>query len=224
MTERPDLEQRAREMLARECEQDGFAQNAANVRDGLDLEALNPVNARTPISCAIRAITKALASSSVPEQDSWQPIETAPKDGARVLLWLPVGYVTAGSFRTYGETKSWRGDGGNLLKPAHWMPLPPPPAVSGLQDSQSGSGASASQEDGPPYAADDWKEQGYTSPEEEIDDMARVGRALVERIASITKDGPFKGWSPMDCPSEIVTDLINHIEDSAIAQPSEPQS
>jgi len=77
----------------------------------------------------------------------WLPIETAPKDGTRILLfregqqyvgrWYPV-YETWGvaaqrepgewgSFTSIGEcrvgqVKFWDG-------PTHWMPLPPPPAT-----------------------------------------------------------------------------------------------
>lgn len=74
-------------------------------------------------------------------EDGWQPIETAPKDGTRVLLWfewhdLPV----VGDFR-YGRWWSVHSLGGNLaypngmdweevMKPAYWRPLPAPPAIA----------------------------------------------------------------------------------------------
>lgn len=56
-----------------------------------------------------------------------------------------------------------------------------------------------------PYAADNWREQGYPSPEAEIDDMANVGRALMEVLP--------EGYYYNDCPSEIVCDLLNDIAD-----------
>jgi len=69
--------------------------------------------------------------------------------------------------------------------------------------------------EGPPYASDNWDIQGYASPAEEIDDMANVGRSLIERIASVVgDDGPFKGWSPADDPAEIVTDMANWIAEN----------
>lgn len=54
-----------------------------------------------------------------------------------------------------------------------------------------------------------WDIQGYKSPGEEIADMANVGRVLMDRIAASISEGPLKGWSPMDCPTEIITDLLN---------------
>jgi hypothetical protein len=54
--------------------------------------------------------------------------------------------------------------------------------------------------------------------------MARVGRALVEAIASCAKSGPLKGWHPMDCPSEIVADLVNRLEEAqSRATPALPE-
>lgn len=54
----------------------------------------------------------------------WQPIETAPKDGMRVLVIGKSGYVDAGH---YIEGWGWEDANGNIMKPTHWMPLPEPP-------------------------------------------------------------------------------------------------
>lgn len=65
------------------------------------------------------------------------------------------------------------------------------------------------------YDSVDWLAQGYPSAGAEIEDMANVGRALMERIADATKSGAqLAGWSPADCPTEIVTDLLNMLHEA----------
>lgn len=58
----------------------------------------------------------------------WQPIETAPKDGRRLLLWWPEWCDE--------PIKGWWADGywqciDAVVEegPTHWMPLPPPPTM-----------------------------------------------------------------------------------------------
>lgn len=68
------------------------------------------------------------ASTPSPEGQTWQPIETAPKDTA-VLLWLgwrfEIGHFNTGLGRW---AANW--DHRALEVPAtHWMPLPSPPVV-----------------------------------------------------------------------------------------------
>lgn len=58
----------------------------------------------------------------------WQPIETAPKDGTRVLVadedvWMAVA-------RYWPCNSYWIEDAASGMKlnpPTHWLPLPPPP-------------------------------------------------------------------------------------------------
>lgn len=69
--------------------------------------------------------------------NEWQPIETAPKDGSRVLAYQPDGRWQ--SKRTCrGETIElvyWHQPGNPdsagfwmpSIRPTHWMPLPEPP-------------------------------------------------------------------------------------------------
>lgn len=63
----------------------------------------------------------------------WQPIETAPKDGTRVLLFVPPYGASTGHYRAqhnWGETASnWYAHSvlNKEAEPTHWMPLPPPP-------------------------------------------------------------------------------------------------
>jgi len=80
-----------------------------------------------------------------PEGMGWQPIETAPKDGTPILIldmngesieitewcthkWTDYEHVEGELYRKV-ETEStyWNGNG---HRATHWMPLPPPPAVS----------------------------------------------------------------------------------------------
>jgi hypothetical protein len=60
----------------------------------------------------------------------WLPIETAPKDGARVLLWSPEWQAPCtGQF--YGKAWAlhydWQSSLAFAFQPTHWMPLPAPP-------------------------------------------------------------------------------------------------
>ena len=72
---------------------------------------------------------------------SWQPIETAPKDGTSVLVYPPTHGNKTASIATWETDKYarkprpyWRRDddfGQHSISrekpPTHWMPLPPAP-------------------------------------------------------------------------------------------------
>ena len=71
----------------------------------------------------------------------WQPIDTAPRDGTRILLaWagseVTEGYWMGDSSRNYWGVVGWFSIDEDVLtsrpsRPSHWMPLPqPPPAAS----------------------------------------------------------------------------------------------
>ena len=71
-----------------------------------------------------------------PQSDGWQPIETAPKDGTRIIVAKQSGYVMAWASsaywfeRQYKDREKYSGwtDGfDTLATPTHWMPLPAPP-------------------------------------------------------------------------------------------------
>lgn len=63
---------------------------------------------------------------------SWQPIETAPKDGSIILLWPPIydGTVCSGRWvQPYRRQPCWSRFGGSracdrATPPTHWAPLP----------------------------------------------------------------------------------------------------
>ena len=67
---------------------------------------------------------------------SWQPIETAPKDGTKVWLFIPSDepQQVVGLFDTWGDHSWWayadrvlQDITGEAGTPTHWMPLPAPP-------------------------------------------------------------------------------------------------
>jgi hypothetical protein len=67
---------------------------------------------------------------------TWQPIETAPKDGSTVILWFSDGsFLNIGRYRPRGAVRkhphcgwvtAWDFDP-FIKQPSHWMPLPEPP-------------------------------------------------------------------------------------------------
>lgn len=64
---------------------------------------------------------------------TWQPIETAPKDGTPILAYeTDWGYPI--SIRWHQPWQSWVLNGvllklGDWGEPTHWMPLPAPPRL-----------------------------------------------------------------------------------------------
>ena len=67
----------------------------------------------------------------VPE---WQPIETAPKDGTKVLIFDGEEIFLA-SYKNYcGTMPTWQPEYAEVPMfeddmPSHWMPLPAPPKI-----------------------------------------------------------------------------------------------
>lgn len=80
---------------------------------------------------------------------NWQPIETAPKDGTKILVYEPASEYTEGGVSLV-SWDSWRisypgcrtqwdwclpgshqdeQGGCETVYPTHWMPLPEPPEV-----------------------------------------------------------------------------------------------
>ncbi len=74
----------------------------------------------------------------------WMPIDTAPTDGTRVLVWdalpgfeavhiaqfgIPLERATGGNPAWFTGNDSGHYGSVDDLRPTHWMPLPPPPAA-----------------------------------------------------------------------------------------------
>lgn len=57
----------------------------------------------------------------------WQPIETAPKDGTKILVFMACEHEIFASRYTHGcwQTGVWKSPPPHF---SHWMPLPDPPA------------------------------------------------------------------------------------------------
>lgn len=66
--------------------------------------------------------------------NAWQPIETAPRDGTEILIFIPDCDQAVASYQ-YGDDEDmagWWGDGGfHYADPTHWQPLPAPPSDGG---------------------------------------------------------------------------------------------
>jgi hypothetical protein len=68
---------------------------------------------------------------------TWQPIETAPRDGTRVLVWgrhesrgYAEGVSVAVPSAWTASHNVWAAHGGLVHGATHWMPLPEPPQVT----------------------------------------------------------------------------------------------
>ncbi len=60
---------------------------------------------------------------------TWKTIDSAPRDGRRVLTYSPAaqdyGYASIGT--NYMLDGVWRKTNNKLWPPTHWQPLPAPP-------------------------------------------------------------------------------------------------
>jgi hypothetical protein len=71
----------------------------------------------------------------------WQPIETAPRDGTPVLLYVPKHegwepFIVQGWYESGAFDRGWyEAASENWCKPSptHWMPLPPPPTTDAME-------------------------------------------------------------------------------------------
>jgi hypothetical protein len=95
------------------------------------------------VAHARAAVTAYIAEAG----DGWMPIETAPKDGTRVMLWMePMNdarfkptdgphavfgtwVVWSDAMKRDGMRDGWSWYGSPLHWPTHWAPLPAPPSA-----------------------------------------------------------------------------------------------
>jgi hypothetical protein len=63
-----------------------------------------------------------------PQPINWQPIETAPRDGSRFLVFEPFEpTVECAYFNEDGDLAPTSGRGRFWKQPTHWAPVPLPP-------------------------------------------------------------------------------------------------
>ena len=97
----------------------------------------------------------ALASAEARRLEAdWRPIETAPKDGTRVMVygceyrrhWFGVGYYFKG---VPGDGEGWiassfltmpNNDSSGSFTPSHWKPLPAPPLLAAKEAAERPKG------------------------------------------------------------------------------------
>ena len=119
------------------------------VRDGSATPEMAYAWLTHPYVCTsdmVKAAARIMASTPSPEGQTWQPIETAPKNGTRIDLWakswLPA--FDRFEFRRFADCYWSKGDTMCNVKaawagldrewhPTHWMPLPSPPTPEGTQ-------------------------------------------------------------------------------------------
>jgi hypothetical protein len=75
-------------------------------------------------------------AQSKQEPEGWRPIETAPQDGARILLLWKHRPASVGWWTDEESGTGWKCDGDMVVPAAayqsdatHWQPLPPAPAA-----------------------------------------------------------------------------------------------
>lgn len=116
-----------------------------NITDKERAEALDALEELTELAFGVggktdndilylrKTIRKALET---PRADAWQPIETAPKDGTRILTIGEEGFAITKwkddlqmwfKYYTTSKCNLKKPVGNPLYKPTHWMPLPQPP-------------------------------------------------------------------------------------------------
>ena len=70
----------------------------------------------------------------MPFKSEWQPIETAPKAGTEILLWLEWGEMVIARWKNTDPVYPWSNqyNGYPEGRVDYWMPLPEPPDATGV--------------------------------------------------------------------------------------------
>ncbi len=91
----------------------------------LEEYAMAGVTLGTDDSKRLHATVDRIAPIAERKAREWQPIESGPRDGQRVLLRSPI-YTFTGKH----AAGSWIDDAGQFRDPTHWMPRPAAPKVT----------------------------------------------------------------------------------------------
>lgn len=109
-------------------------EEAAKIAEGLPLGDFAPATAdwHDAVQEIADAILAAVAAERAARDAKWRPIETAPKDGTKVLLInrarnMAVGLWQQEAWYLIGNAGSPNSFFNNHFGPTHWMSLPPPP-------------------------------------------------------------------------------------------------
>lgn len=110
---------------------EGFAQNwlLPNDPDAADAGMVRTLaTTMTAFYAAARSADERDAAFVAPQPDTWQPIETAPKDGSWVLApTTPPDVMRFVNVPSEHGTSYWITAHHMELRPSFWMPLPSPP-------------------------------------------------------------------------------------------------
>lgn len=97
------------------------------------LDKVVPDYAWSNAAKALLAITDRLEGEN--EKRKWQPIETAPKDGTKLLgFWADPSYghvIETFKFEWGGHCINGAHD--EVIPPQYWMPLPNPPRIAQME-------------------------------------------------------------------------------------------
>jgi len=105
-------------------------------------DMLNRLNTMQPPNVVLQQVTMLgearsiieAALAAAPAADGWRPIESAPKDGTRIMLAVVDGRTTPYPLTDYYIIATWDGEHSTPYVPTkwtHWMPLPAAPKPQG---------------------------------------------------------------------------------------------